>query len=42
MKWFFQKIKYLDTQSGDYQGVTQPIHAACRGNFHNTRKLETN
>ena len=37
-----EKIKYLDTCSEHYQGVTRPAHATCRGNFHNTRKLETN
>ena len=41
-KLIWDKIKDLDTQSEDYQGVTWTAHATCRRNFHNTKKLETN
>ena len=36
------KIKDLDTQSEDNNGVMRPAHATCHRNFHNTKKLETN
>ena len=38
----WDKIKDLDTQSEDYQGIMWSAHATCRRNFHNTKKLETN
>ena len=41
-KLVWDKIKDLDTQSEDYQGVTWTAYATCRRNLHNTKKLETN
>ena len=38
----WNKIKDLDRQSENYQGITRLAHAKCRRNFHNKKKLETN
>ena len=39
---FWDKIKNVDTQSEDYEGVMWLVHATCHSNFHNKKKLETN
>ena len=38
----WEKVKLVDTRSKDYTKVTWPAHAACRRNFCNEQKLETN
>ena len=38
----WNKVKDLDTQSEDYEGVLCSAHATCCCNFYNTKKLETN
>ena len=39
---FWDKIKNVDTESEDYEGVMWPVRATCHSNFHNKKKLETN
>ena len=36
---FWDKIKNVDTESEDYEGVMWPVHATCHSNFHNKKKL---
>ena len=38
----WDRIKDLNTQSEDHNGVMRPAYATCHRNFHNTKKLETN
>ena len=38
----WDRIKDLNAQSEDHNGVMRPAYATCHRNFHNTKKLETN